>query len=167
MNITSEIKLGSGKGCKVEYIDCADESELVGMEIQSVHAFCFFRGQLLLVYAPKKDSWTPPGGGVEEGESVPEAVIREVKEESNMRVIAQKLIGFQKIYESDKVIVQTRSVCLVEPIDTFEFDPDGDITEIKLIDPEDYKTYFDWGEIGEHIMKRALMIKDNDLLFSI
>ena len=29
-------------------------------------------------------------------------------------------------------------------------------TEIKLIDPADYKQYFDWGEVGERIMERAL-----------
>jgi len=30
------------------------------------------------------------------------------------------------------------------------------VTEIKLIDPKDYKQYFDWGEIGERIIERAL-----------
>ena len=35
-------------------------------------------------------------------------------------------------------------------------DPDDDITEIKLIDPKDYKQYFDWGENGDRIMKKAI-----------
>ena len=55
--------------------------------------------------------------------------------------------------------------CIVEPYGDFVADPDGDITEIKLIDPWDYKKYFDWGIIGEHIMKRAMdMKKEKDLL---
>lgn len=41
----------------------------------------------------------------------------------------------------------------------FVKDVDGDITEIRLIDPKDYKEYFDWKEIGDHIMKRALELK--------
>ena len=40
--------------------------------------------------------------------------------------------------------------------ETIIYDPDGDITELKLIDPADYKKYFDWGKIGDHIMQRAL-----------
>jgi len=28
---------------------------------------------------------------------------------------------------------------------------------LKLIDPADYKEYFDWGEVGERIMERALL----------
>ena len=27
---------------------------------------------------------------------------------------------------------------------------------IKLIDPKDYKQYFDWGAVGERVMARAL-----------
>jgi hypothetical protein len=57
-----------------------------------------------------------------------------------------------------------RSVCIVEPIGPFiaDADPDDDgeeVTEIKLIDPKDIKQYFDWGEVGEHILARALQIK--------
>ena len=37
----------------------------------------------------------------------------------------------------------------------------GDVTEIKLIDPKDIKQYFDWGEIGDHILTRALELKNS------
>jgi len=56
-------------------------------------------------------------------------------------------------------VSQTRSVCIVEPFGPFTNDPDGDITKIELIDPANYKKYFDWGEIGDHIMQRALELK--------
>jgi ADP-ribose pyrophosphatase YjhB (NUDIX family) len=85
--------------------------------------------------------------------------VREVEEETNMKVISQKLIGYQDIYENDRVVRQTRSVCIVEPIGEFKSDPDGDVTEIKLINPSDYKEYFDWGVIGDRIMEQALEIK--------
>ena len=112
-----------------------------------------------MVYAAKKGYWTPPGGGIENGESHEEAVIREVKEETNMKVLKQKLIGYQDVYEKDRIVRQTRSVCVVEPYGPFVSDPDGDITEIKLIDPKDYKKYFDWGEIGDRIMERAIILQ--------
>lgn len=144
----------------VIYKDMEAEPDLGDRKVQGVHAYCFYKDKLVVVHAAKKKSWTPPGGGVEVGETAREAVVREVKEESNMRVLKQRFIGFQDIHEPQGVITQTRSVCLVEPYGDFAEDPDGgEITEMKLIDPKDYKEYFDWGEVGDHIMKRALEIK--------
>lgn len=152
--------IGSNRTIDVLYKDIENESDVVGKKIQSVHAYCFYQDKLVVVYTKRKDSWTPPGGGVEVGETAQDAVRREVQEESNMRVIEQRFIGLQDMYDTDGVITQTRSVCIVEPYGDFLGDPDdGEITEIRLIDPKDYKQYFDWGEIGDHIMKRALEIK--------
>ena len=80
-----------------------------------------------------------------------------------MQVLKQQLIGFIDVKELGNIVRQTRSVCIVEPYGDFiaDADPDGDITEIKLIDPKDYKQYFDWGEIGGRIMQRALELKAN------
>ena len=57
------------------------------------------------------------------------------------------------------MIRQVRMFCIVEPYGDFVSDPDGDVTEIKLIDPKDYKQYFDWGEIGDRIVERAVEMK--------
>ena len=127
--------------------------------LKTVHAFCFYNDKLVVVYAESKKYWTPPGGGIESGETYEEAVIREVKEETNMKVVKQKLIGYQDIYEPNRIVRQTRSICIVEPIGEFDIDPDGDVTEIKLIDPKDYKKYFDWGLIGDRLMEQALSLK--------
>lgn len=140
-----------------------EDNPLVGLEgriLQGVHAYCFYRDQMVVVYAESKKYWTPPGGGIEPGETYEEAVVREVKEESNMKVLSQKLIGYQDVYEPGRIVRQTRSVCIVEPFGPFVSDPDGDITKIKLIDPKDYKKYFDWGKVGDRIMERALDICD-------
>jgi len=94
--------------------------------------------------------------GVEKGESYRDATIREIKEETNMRVISLKILGYQEIHESNGSIArQTRSVCVVEPYGDFESDPDGDIDSIQLVDPENFKQYVDWGIIGDHLLKRA------------
>lgn len=152
MELRSTLINRSGQELDVVYQD----ADFVGdRTIHSVHAYCFCEGKLVVVYDPAKDMWTPPGGGVEPGESVEEAVAREVLEESNMRVIWQKLIGFQEIEEPTRTITQTRSVCIVECLGAFIADPAGDVSEIKLIDPSEYKEYFDWKEIGDHVMKRA------------
>jgi len=42
---------------------------------------------------PYKDSWALPGGFVEYGESVEDATVREAKEETNLDICLDKLIG--------------------------------------------------------------------------
>lgn len=159
MEIKSTYTNQLGQVLDVTYKDISDEFDLGDKKIQGVHAYCFYKNKLVLVYSEKKGYWTPAGGRVEKGETARDAVRREVKEETNMNVILQRFIGYQDITESKDVVSQTRSVCIVEPYGPFVSDPDGDISKIELIDPKDHKKYFDWGEIGDHIMNRALELK--------
>ncbi len=50
-------------------------------------------GGLLLVHKTDNDLWALPGGGVDPGESVSEAVVREVKEETGLDVQVLDLVG--------------------------------------------------------------------------
>lgn len=77
-----------------------------------------------------------------------------------MKVLHQELIGLTMFVRPDKTIKMTRVMCIVEKIGEFVSDPDGEIMEIKLIDPSDHKQYFNWGEIGDRIMQRAIELKD-------
>ncbi|MDD5751419.1 MAG: NUDIX domain-containing protein [Candidatus Peribacteraceae bacterium] len=57
--------------------------------------------EILILHKPRKrDSWQLPQGGVEAGESVPEAALRELKEEAGMEVsmIGQSGIVYQYEY---------------------------------------------------------------------
>ena len=160
MGIERTLTNRSGQELRVVYREADPLTDLDGAKLQGVHAYCFCDGKLVIVYAKEKGYWTPPGGGIEPGETWQEAVIREVKEETNMKVVHQELIGYQDIYEPDEVLKrQVRSFCIVEPYGEFVADPDGDITKIKLIDPAEFKKYFDWGEIGDRIMQVALGMK--------
>ena len=156
MEIKSSLINRAGQKLDLVYREDDPLKDLDGKILQSVHAFCFCGDELVIVYSAEKGYWASPGGGIESGETYEEAVIREVKEETNMKVLSQKFIGYQDVYEPNRIIRQTRSVCIVEPYGPFVNDPDGDVTTIKLIDPADYKKYFDWGEVGERIMERAL-----------
>lgn len=161
MEIKSKMVNRSGQDLGLVYYEGLNPNEnLEGKILQAVHGFCFYGDKIVIVFAEEKGYWTFPGGGIEIGETYEEATVREVREESNMKVSHQELIGFQDIFEPDRVVRQTRSFCLVEPYGEFAGDPDGDITEIKLIDPKDIKKYIDWKEIGDRIMKRALQMKE-------
>jgi ADP-ribose pyrophosphatase YjhB (NUDIX family) len=156
MEIKTKIKTQSAGEFDVIYKDVDSITELNGVHIHHVAAYAFCDGKLVIVRDGVKDTWTPAGGGVEESETIEQAVEREVMEESNMRVLCQHIIGYQAISEAHRITNQTRSFCIVEPYGPFISDPDGDIVEIKLIDPTDYKEYFDWGVVGDHVMKKAL-----------
>ncbi len=161
MEIKSKFQGRTGQMYDYVYREGLDPNEgLEGKILQAVHGFCFCGDKLVVVYASNKGYWTFPGGSIEPGETWQEATVREVKEESNMKVLHQELIGYIDIYGQDQIIRQIRSLCVVEPYGDFIGDPDGDITEMKLIDPKDYGQYVKWGEIGDHIVKRAMELKE-------
>ena len=159
MEIKTQIESG-GKTYKVIYRDEDPSTNLNDSTLHGVHAYCFYKDKLVVVLN-SKNLWTPPGGAIEKGETYEEAIIREVREEANMKVLYQHYIGYQDVwFEKEKMMSrQARVFCIVEPFGNFENDPDGDISEIKLLDPKDYKEYIAWGEIGDHLMTRALEMK--------
>lgn len=58
------------------------------------------KGELLLIRGPRR-GWEMPGGQVEEGESIKEAAIREVKEETGIDIKIEKFCGvFQNVEDS-------------------------------------------------------------------
>ena len=54
---------------------------------------CNDAGELLLVHKADNNLWALPGGGVDPGESVSMAVVREVKEETGIGVSVDDLLG--------------------------------------------------------------------------
>jgi 8-oxo-dGTP pyrophosphatase MutT (NUDIX family) len=154
--IKSTYRSPEGKVVDLFYSDSDDFSELKDIKIRGVRAFCFYDGKLVIVL-DKKSRWMPPGGGVEGDETPEQATVREVMEETNMRVTKHIPLGFIKFQDNmGNIAYETRSACLVESCGPFVSDPDGDIVDVKLIDPVDFKKYFDWGEGGDYLIKRSM-----------
>jgi ADP-ribose pyrophosphatase YjhB (NUDIX family) len=165
--ITNEYTSNSGEEYYFEYYETDNIDHLPKNKISQVRVCAFEGDKLLIVNNVNKDnSYGLIGGAVEEGESPEDALVREVKEESNMKVLEHKLIGYQKAVNKTKNIeqYQLRYFARVEPLGEFNpnCDPDGDVTEIIRIDPLDYKKYFDWGEIGDVIMSSAINLKNSE-----
>src|SRR3984893_14390661 len=51
------------------------------------------RGELLLVHKTDNDLWALPGGGMDVGESIEQATVREVKEETGLDVVPTGIVG--------------------------------------------------------------------------
>ena len=158
MEIKSTTTDKLGKVMDIIYVEDDPLNNFDGRIMDGVRAHCFCNGKFVLVHSTNngRDHWTPPGGGIEKGENFQEAIDREIKEETNMKVLKQGMIGYLDFYKDGKILRQVIPVCIVEPYGDFVSDPDEDITEIKLIDPKDYKQYFDWGEIGDRQVAKAL-----------
>ncbi|MEN9604710.1 MAG: hypothetical protein RJB39_395 [Candidatus Parcubacteria bacterium] len=157
MELKRSFTRDDGETVEVIYNEGDPTADMEGKVLGGIHAFAFYDGKMVLVNHPK-GGWMPPGGGREEKETIEEVVIREVQEETNMKILHQEVIGFQDIYHDNKITRQTRNFCIVEPYGEFVADPDGEIMEMQLIDPAEYKKYFDWGPIGDRIMERAMQM---------
>jgi hypothetical protein len=138
------------------YEDADDFGHLPYKKCRQVYGVCFCDGKLVIGFGGRKNDWGLIGGTVEPGEKFPETLAREVKEESNMKVVKYWPIGYQKATEEDHY--QLRYACLVEPYGPFVNDPAGGVKKIKLIEPKDCKQYFDWGKIGDRLVNRAIEI---------
>ena len=150
-----------GRVLKVKYYDLDSFSSLPYAKCQQVYGVCFYKDKMVIVSGEgTSGGWGLVGGHIEKGETYDKTLRREVREETNMRVLKSYPIGVQEVTTPDgKVVFQLRYCAIVEPLGKFEKDPAGSVTEIKLINSEDYKKYFDWGEIGERIIQRAIDLK--------
>jgi len=145
---------------RFEYVHADSFDDIDPETVRQVYAVCLVDNQMIVVRTER--AWILPGGTREPGESIEQTLRREVQEETNMEVIEWKPIGIQKVYEDNiEPYLQLRVVCRVKPFGPFESDPDGDILEIKLINPAIYREFFDWGEIGDAIVARARTLMEN------
>lgn len=153
-----------GQIIKVKYSDLDSFTALPYGKRQQVYGVCFYKGKMLIVFGEGlNEKWSLVGGHIEKGESFKQTLQREVQEETNMRVLEYLPVGVQEITTPyNKILYQLRYCANVVPLGKFEKDPAGSVTKIKLINPKDYKKYFDWGEIGERIIQRAINIKSRN-----
>lgn len=95
-------------------------------------------GNILLVKNIKDDSfyWGPPGGAVEKGETLEQAVIREVREETGFNIEVTGLNSIREVFFMEKehhaLIVTFFAKIIDGQINIL--DPDNEISEVKWVD---------------------------------
>ena len=99
----------------------------------AVHA-----GQLLLVrrgHGPAAGEWSIPGGRVEGGETLAEAVVRELAEETGVEGVCDRLVGWvERIAEDFHFVILDFAVTILDP---GELRPGGDASEAAWVPLED------------------------------
>ncbi len=148
-----------GQTHKLIYTDSDDFSHLPQDKIKQVYGICFYNDKLVIGWNQKTKMWNFQGGSLKRGETYLQALKREIQEESNMEVLSYRPLGYQlSINPQGETIYQLRFACKVRPFGSFKSDPDGAVTKVKLINPEDYKRYIDWGELGDCLMERSIRV---------
>jgi len=96
------------------------------------------KGEKVLVQNRKKGNWTGiafPGGHIEQGESIVDSVIREVKEETNLDIENVKLCGIKDWYDREE---NSRYIVFLFKTETFsgELLENGEEGDVYWVDKE-------------------------------
>ncbi|HWW53150.1 MAG TPA: NUDIX hydrolase [Acidimicrobiales bacterium] len=102
--------------------------------------------QLLLIrrgHGPAAGEWSVPGGRVEMGETLAEAVVRELREETGVVGVCGELVGWvERVGEGFHYVILDFRVVALEEIDPVAGDdaaeaawvPLGDVTSLRLVE---------------------------------
>ena len=120
--------------------------------MRQVYGVCFHDGRIILGFDGARNVLL--GGKPEAGETYEQTLAREVREESNMAVVAARPIGYVHVLEEDSYAL--RYVCTVEPLGRFVQDPAGQILRLSEVPPEQFVEQLAWGKIGPELLRRSL-----------
>jgi ADP-ribose pyrophosphatase YjhB (NUDIX family) len=98
--------------------------------------------RILMVHKTDNDLWAFPGGGMDLGEYMADAAVREVKEETGLDV---QIVGLIGIYTDPKHVMayddgevrQQCSICFKAVLLGGELHTSSETSEVKFIDPDD------------------------------
>ncbi|MGV8169595.1 MAG: NUDIX hydrolase [Candidatus Nanoarchaeia archaeon] len=85
-----------------------------------------------------KDFWIIPGGGVEFGEKIEDAAVREIKEETNLDVEITRFIGFNEVINVPGKYHSVIFFFLAKPVHT-EISASEDISKAEFFTLEEIK----------------------------
>ena len=103
-------------------------------------------GRILLIRRTDNDYWSIPGGRVEPGESLPQAVTREVAEETGMRCEVTGLVGIYSdpghvaAYD-DGEVRQEFSICYTTRLAGGQIQTSPESSDVRFVSQDDLPGY--------------------------
>jgi ADP-ribose pyrophosphatase YjhB (NUDIX family) len=97
-------------------------------------------GHILMVHRTDNDLWAVPGGAMDVGESISDAVVREVREETGLDVVVTGVVGIYTnprhvMAYDDGEVRQQFSVCFTTQLVGGEISTSSETKEVRFIDP--------------------------------
>lgn len=135
--------------------------------VPTTQAYCICfndKDEVLILNQKGDDTWTLPGGTVEEGETLEQALIREVNEEADITLKNIMFLGVQKVDDPGKrgTYFQARYIAQVDNILSQTVDPAlGKINERKWVPNSEITNYIKWGKTGEAIFSDAIKLNNS------
>ena len=113
-------------------------------QISQVSAVCYTPEDQIMMISSDGLAWNIPGGQPEEGETLEEALSREVWEECCCAVTRERLLGWQHVrnLQDGSVEYQMRYACRVE---VKKFEPEYEISQRKIVTPEYFLRVLEYG----------------------
>ena len=117
------------------------------------------RGEVLLQRRSDNDWWSLPGGGVDIGESIEQCVIREVFEETGLRVTVKRLVGVYSDPVHYSIMSYPDGNAVQYVLASFECEPQSG--ELRISDESTDIGYFTVDGLPDNtLLSSALRIED-------
>lgn len=146
---------------KEYYCEWFDDTNFESLKrLRHAHGFVFDKGRICMIKINEKKGWELPGGGIEKGETLEQAFIRELEEEADLEIKNIIRLGYLKITPKtnpSEFFYQARFAAEVREIKKQTIDPaEGIIPERIFVKPTDFGNYTAWRDMGVFQMKKAL-----------
>lgn len=140
-----------------ELYESTDHSEL--SPITQVQAVPFIDADHIVLYKHIDGYYGLPGGGIEPGETIVEALAREVYEEAALNLIECGMLGYMKVWPEgapEKTHYQLRYWAQVTLLDEPVNDPCGKAISREVVPLREAIEKLNWGEKGGVLIELAV-----------